>query len=421
MARSLRRDTRRRHARHRRRHRPRRHASRRTAGGHRSRRVRRTLLHRAGAAQEAGVPVSVLDTRSTTEQPTTVPARPAVRFGPFSTVFRPLGVTVNLALVAALFVLFCLEIGSGDYPMSIPEVVNVLLGGGTRAQRFIVTDLRLPRALVAALIGMALGLAGALTQSISRNALASPDILGITAGASAAAVSLIVLGGGGSFIGLLAILGIPLAALAGGIVTALAIYLLAWRKGVEGYRLILIGIGTNAMLIAVTQWLLISADINDASRAQVWLNGSLAAASWNQVWPLLAILGVIGAAALIGSFTLGALRLGDDNAASLGIRLQSSQALLLLAAVVLAAGATAAAGPVGFVALAAPQVAMRLVRSPGPPLVAAALCGAVLVVGSDLIARTLLPVELPVGIVTSALGGPFLLYLLVRNNRKVSA
>ncbi|SDI38674.1 iron complex transport system permease protein [Rhodococcus triatomae] len=365
--------------------------------------------------------MSVLDTRSTTEQPTTVPARPAVRFGPFSTVFRPLGVTVNLALVAALFVLFCLEIGSGDYPMSIPEVVNVLLGGGTRAQRFIVTDLRLPRALVAALIGMALGLAGALTQSISRNALASPDILGITAGASAAAVSLIVLGGGGSFIGLLAILGIPLAALAGGIVTALAIYLLAWRKGVEGYRLILIGIGTNAMLIAVTQWLLISADINDASRAQVWLNGSLAAASWNQVWPLLAILGVIGAAALIGSFTLGALRLGDDNAASLGIRLQSSQALLLLAAVVLAAGATAAAGPVGFVALAAPQVAMRLVRSPGPPLVAAALCGAVLVVGSDLIARTLLPVELPVGIVTSALGGPFLLYLLVRNNRKVSA
>jgi iron complex transport system permease protein len=139
------------------------------------------------------------------------------------------------------------------------------------------------------------------------------------------------------------------------------------------------------------------------------------------VWPVTIAVVLVGGYAVISSFTMGALRLGDDNAVSLGVRLQWSQARLLLMSVALAGIATAAAGPVGFVALAAPQVALRLERSAGPPLIASALSGAVLVVGSDVVARTILPVELPVGIVTSALGGPFLLYLLVRNNRKVSA
>ncbi|AOW92629.1 iron ABC transporter [Rhodococcus sp. WMMA185] len=350
-----------------------------------------------------------------------VPARPAFRLGAISLVLRPLAIAVNVALLVALFLLLCLHIGRGDYPMSIPEVSRVLFGGGTSAQNFIVMDLRLPRALTGAFIGMALGLAGAITQSIARNALASPDILGITSGASAAAVALIVLGGGGSFVGLLATVGIPLAALCGALLTAAVIYLLAWRAGVEGYRLILIGIGINAMLIAVTGWLLISADINDASRAQIWLNGSLGGASWDQMWPVAIAVAVIGGYAVVSSFTMGALRLGDDNAVSLGVRLQWSQARLLLIAVTLAGIATAAAGPIAFVALAAPQVALRLVRAAGPPLIASALTGAVLVVCSDVVARTVLPVELPVGIVTSALGGIFLMYLLVRNNRKVTA
>ena len=353
--------------------------------------------------------------------PRTVPSRRALRIGSFSLVYRPLAVSVCVALTAALFVLICLSVGRGDYPISIPDVISVLFGGGTKTQNLIVFDLRLPRSLTALFIGMALAIAGAITQTIARNSLASPDILGITAGSSAAAVALIVLGGGGSFVGVFAALGIPLAALAGGLLTAMVIYTLAWRKGVEGFRLILIGIGVNAMLVAATGWLLISADINDASRAQVWLNGSLNGATWNQMWPVAAAVVVVGGYAVIASFTMGALRLGEDNAASLGVRLQSSQAKLLLSSVALAAIATAAAGPVGFVALAAPQVAMRLVRSAGPPIVASALTGAVLVVGSDVIARTVLPVELPVGIVTSALGGPFLLYLLVRNNRKVTA
>jgi iron complex transport system permease protein len=332
---------------------------------------------------------------------------------------RPVMVLTTVLLAAALLLVMCVNIGRGDFPLSITAVLDVLLGGGSRIERFIVMDLRLPRSLTGLLVGAALGISGAITQSISRNALASPDILGITAGSSAAAVALIVLGGG-SFSGLLATLGLPLAALIGGLLTAIAIYALAWRKGVDGFRLILVGIAVNAMLTAVIGWLLISADINDVSRAQVWLNGSLNGADWAAVWPVAIAVVLVGGGTVVATFTLGALRLGDDNARSLGIRLQHSQAMMLFAAVALAAIATAAAGPIGFVALAAPQIALRVLRTPGPPIIASALLGGLLVVGSDLIARTILPVELPVGIVTSALGGPFLLYLLVRSNRKAS-
>nr|WP_206488744.1 iron chelate uptake ABC transporter family permease subunit [Rhodococcus sp. KRD162] len=327
-------------------------------------------------------------------------------------------VVTTVLLAAALVLIMCVNIGRGDFPLSIAQVLDVLLGGGSRIERFIVMDLRLPRSLTGLLVGAALGISGAITQSISRNSLASPDILGITAGSSAAAVALIVLGGGIG--GMLATVGLPIAALIGGVLTAIAIYTLAWRKGVDGFRLILVGIAVNAMLTAVIGWLLVSADINDVSRAQVWLNGSLNGANWSTVWPVAIAVVLVGGGTVVATFTLGALRLGDDNARSLGVRLQHSQAMMLLAAVGLAAIATAAAGPIGFVALAAPQIALRILRTPGPPIIGSALIGGVLVVSSDLIARTILPVELPVGIVTSALGGPFLLYLLVRSNRKAS-
>jgi iron complex transport system permease protein len=362
--------------------------------------------------------VSLIDDK--VELPTTVPSRPGFRVGPVSLVRRTTMVAITAGLLLAAFLLLCINIGRGDFAISVPTVAEILFGGGTKVERFIVMDLRLPRALTALLTGLALGISGAITQSILRNPLASPDLLGITAGASAAAVALIVLAGGGSFVGLLAVLGIPIAALIGGIATAVIIYALAWRGGVQGYRVVLIGIGFNAMLIAAIQWMLISADINDVARAQVWLNGSLNGSDWAQVWPVAIGVAVVGTIALISSFTLGALRLGDDNARSLGVRLQAGQATLLLAAVALASIATAAVGPIGFVALCAPQLALRMLRTAGPPILASGLVGAVLVVGSDVIARSILPVELPVGIVTSALGGPFLLYLLVRNNRKVS-
>lgn len=349
----------------------------------------------------------------------TVPGRPGLRVGPLSLVWRPGQVLVTALLAVALVVVFCLNIGRGDFPVAPMDVLAALTGQGERQTTFIVMELRLPRSLIGLLVGVGLGIAGAIMQSVSRNALASPDILGITQGASVAAVFLIL--GGGATSGAFAALGVPAAALVGGLVTALLIYVLAWRRGVDGFRLILIGIGVGAAMQALTSWMILRADINDVGRAQVWLTGSLNRAAWSQVAPTAWSIGIVSVIAVVGAFSLAIMRLGDDVARGLGQRLQGGRALLMLAAVILASVATAAAGPIGFVAFVAPQVALRLLRSPGPPIIASALCGAVLVVGGDLIARTVLPVELPVGIVTSAIGGPFLLYLLVRANRKASA
>lgn len=210
--------------------------------------------------------------------------------------------------------------------------------------------------------------------------------------------------------------GLSSAALLGGLGTGLLVYFLAWRRGVDGFRLILIGISVTAMMQAVTTWLLASADIRDVARAQVWLVGSLDNRTWDEVrvafWCTLVLLVVVAAVA----FPFKPMHLGDGVAAGLGVRFARVRAVLLLCAVLLAAVGVSAAGPVPFVALVAPQVAMRLVRWPTPPLIASGLVGALLLIGSDLIARAVLPIGLPVGVVTAVIGGPFLVYLLVRAN-----
>lgn len=324
-------------------------------------------------------------------------------------------------LISALAVLL-LAVGTarGDYPLPVSEVLGVLLGGGDEIQRLVVLELRLPRTLTGLLVGLALGMAGAITQSVARNPLASPDVLGITAGASAAAVALIVLGGGAAG-GVLGSLGLPLSALLGGFGAAGLVYLLAWRGGIDGFRLILVGIGVGAVLTAFTSYLLVRAEINDATQATVWLTGSLNGRSWQHVVPVGIAVVAVGIVALACAPALAALRLGTDTARAVGLRVQLAVGLLVLAAVALAAVATAAAGPIAFVAFVSPQIAMRLVGSAGPPMLAGGLVGAVVVLGSDLVARTVLPVELPVGIVTAVIGAPYLIHLLVRHNRKVSA
>lgn len=349
-----------------------------------------------------------------------VPGRRPLRVGPVSGVWRPRDVLVPAGLAVVVLVLLAANVGRGDFPLSVPEVLRILAGGGPDADRFVVLQLRLPRSLTGALVGLALGMSGAITQSIARNPLASPDILGVTAGAGAAAVALIVLGGGAAG-GLLGVLGLPVSALLGGILTALAVYALAWRRGIEGFRLVLVGIGVAAMLTSLTSYLLVRADITDASRATVWLTGSLNGRGWEHVVPVGVAVTVVGVAALVSTFSLGALRLGEESAQALGVRVQRGQARLLLMAVTLASVAVASAGPIGFVAFVAPQVAMRLVHSAGPPVLAGGLLGAALVVGSDVVSRTVLPVELPVGLVTAAIGAPYLLYLLVRRSREISA
>ncbi|GAA3691744.1 iron chelate uptake ABC transporter family permease subunit [Nonomuraea antimicrobica] len=344
---------------------------------------------------------------------------PGVRIGRASFVWRPWMVFVTLLLAAAAFLVFCRSIAVGDFPIGLPRVIATLVGRGERVDEFVIMDLRMPRALAGLVVGVALGVSGALTQSIARNPLASPDILGITGGASAVAVFLVTVSGGAAA-AIADSVGLSAAALAGGLGTGLLVYFLAWRRGINGLRLILIGISVSAVTQALTIWLLATADLRDVARAQAWLVGSLDDRSWGEVrvalWCALALIAVVSCVA----FHLRPLHFGDEVATGLGVRHSMVRAVLLLCAVLLAGVAVGAAGPVPFVALVAPQVAMRLTRYPTPPLVASGLVGALLLIGADLVARTALPLALPVGVVTAAIGGPFLVYLLVRANLKKS-
>ncbi|MFJ8752399.1 FecCD family ABC transporter permease [Streptomyces sp. NPDC102441] len=340
---------------------------------------------------------------------------PGVRLGQVSFVWRPWIVLVTLLLATATFLVFCLSIGVGDFPIGLSRVIATILGRGEQVDEFVIMDLRMPRALAGLLVGIALGVSGAITQSVARNPLASPDILGITGGAGAVAVFLVTVSGG-TAAAVVSTVGLSAAALAGGLGTGLLVYFLAWRRGIDGFRLILIGISVTAVMEAITTWLLTTADIRDVARAQVWLVGSLDNRSWDEVrvvfWCTLVLMAVVAGAA----FQFKPMHLGDEVAAGLGVRFSRVRAVLLLCAVLLAAAAVSAAGPVPFVALVAPQVAMRLARCPTPPLVASGLVGALLLIGADLTARSALPISLPVGVVTAAIGGPFLVYLLVRAN-----
>ncbi|MFC8077450.1 FecCD family ABC transporter permease [Streptomyces sp. NPDC057307] len=343
------------------------------------------------------------------------PVAPGARLGGLSFVWRPWMVLVTLLLTGATFLVFCVSIGVGDFPIGLPQVVATLFGRGEQVDQFVIMDLRMPRALAGLVVGIALGVSGAITQAVARNPLASPDILGITWGAGAVAVFLVTVSSG-TTAAVVSSVGLSAAALAGGLGTGLLVYFLAWRRGIDGFRLILIGISVSAVMQAITTWLLVQADIRDVARAQVWLVGSLDNRSWDDVrvalWCTVVLMAVVAAAA----FQFKPLHLGDEVAAGLGVRYSMVRAVLLLCAVLLAAVAVSAAGPVAFVALVAPQVAMRLVRCPTPPLVASGLVGALLLIGADLIARAALPITLPVGVVTAAIGGPFLVYLLVRAN-----
>ncbi len=304
-----------------------------------------------------------------------------------------------------------LLIGTGDFPMSASDVLRSLAGQGTEGQEFIVTELRLPRVLVGLLVGASLGIGGALFQSISRNPLGSPDILGLGQGATAGALTVIVLFSGSAN-------QVALGALAGGLLTGTAIYVLAWKRGVHGYRLVLVGIGVSAVVTAVNGYLLTKSDIVDAARAVVWMTGSLDGRDWDQVWPLLALCAVLVPVVLANSRALRMTEMGDDVSNALGVRVERLRLVLMLSAVLLTASATAAAGPVSFVALTAPQLARRLTRSPGPNLVASMCMGAALLVLADFVSQRAFGAEqLPVGVVTGGVGGVYLLWLLVTERR----
>jgi iron complex transport system permease protein len=342
--------------------------------------------------------------------------RRTVRIGGLSATYRRRQLVVPVLLLVVLVLVSAVSLGRGDFPISVAEVLRALAGLGDHTQRFIVLQLRAPRIVVAVLVGIALGVSGALIQTFARNPLASPDVLGVTGGAAVGAVAVIVLGGsaaGGLFGGL----GIPAAALAGGLLMAFLVFSLAWNQGIDGYRLVLIGIGLSAMAQAVVQYLLTRSVIQDAAVANVWITGSLNGRGWDQALPLAIALVVLLPASIALSRVLGVLQFGDETARALGVRVPLAQAAAVVVAVGLAAFAVSAAGPIQFVALVVPQIAVRLAGGSRPPLLASGLLGALLVVTSDLIARTVLPATFPVGVVTAVLGAPYLLWLLVRGRR----
>ncbi|MEU3827344.1 iron chelate uptake ABC transporter family permease subunit [Streptomyces sp. NPDC029080] len=331
--------------------------------------------------------------------------------GGLSVRLDPRALAVVALLLAAAGAAGVALIGTGDAKIPAADVLRTLAGNGTAYQDFIVNELRLPRVLVGLLVGASLGLGGALFQSVSRNPLGSPDVLGLSQGSTAGALVVIVLLSGSAA-------QVTVGALAGGLVTGLAIYVLAWKQGVHGYRLVLVGIGVNAIMTAVNGYLLTKADLVDATRAVVWMTGTLAGRDWEQVWPLLGLCAVLVPVVLANARGLRMMEMGDDVANALGVRVQRVRLLLMVSAVLLTAAATAAAGPVSFVALTAPQLARRLTRSPGPNLVPSLCMGAALLVAADWASQRVFGADqLPVGVVTGVLGGAYLLWLLVAERR----
>lgn len=334
--------------------------------------------------------------------------RPAVAVGRRRRGRRRATATLVLALLVLTVAATALMVGDTLY--SPGEVLRVILGQAVPGASFTVGELRLPRVAEGLVTGAAFGLGGVTFQTMLRNPLAAPDVIGISSGAGAAAVvGIVVLDLSASGASALAVV----AALA----TAAVITLLSSRGGIADTRLILVGIGVAAMLDSVIAYVLLRAAKSDLQVVMRWLTGSLNNASWEQLAPVLAALAVAGPVLASQSRGLGLLRLGDDGAAALGVPVQRVRVLSILAAVALVAFATAAAGPIAFVAFLAGPIAARVVGPGGPLLLPAALTGALLVLAADLTGETLFGTRYPVGVVTGALGAPFLLWLLIRSQR----
>lgn len=335
-----------------------------------------------------------------------------VRTQSFSLRLRVRAIAVCTVLGAAIAGLIIWSTMVGDFPLSASAVIEAILGDESDDAEFIVQTLRLPRALTGVLVGAALGMSGAVFQSLTRNPLGSPDIIGFQQGAAVGAVLMIVNGEPSAW-------GIALGAVAGGLVTSLAVYLLAFKRGtVSPARLVLVGIGAGFTAAAVTDFLITRAEIYDVQRAAVWLTGSLNGRSWEHVRTAGLALLVLTPVVIVSQRNLDRLELGDDTAAAIGVKVGRAKLTLVLAGVGLAALGVAAAGPIAFVAFVAGPTARRLTHSPGAAVIPSAFVGATLTVGADLAARRLLaPTELPVGILTAVIGGPYLLWLLVRGAR----
>ena len=313
------------------------------------------------------------------------------------------------ALFAAAVLAGVLSLFLGAVELPASAVWQTLRGHGTDGMEFVVYTVRFPRTLTAAGVGACLGISGALFQRLARNPLASPDIIGFETGAATGALlAIIVFGGAGFAVGAGAVLM--------GLVTAIVVYLLAYKRGIHSYRLILVGIGLAAVLVAINDYLIIKADIFDAQRAIAWLIGSLNGRDWGHVQVVWLALLLLGPVSMLLGRHLALLEMGNDVAESLGVRAGRSQPAVMVCGVMLASIAVVVAGPIAFIALVAPQIAFRATGSAGLTILPAACTGAMLLTAADVLVRSL-PIELPVGVVTALVGAPYLIWLFVRTAR----
>lgn len=315
---------------------------------------------------------------------------------------------------AMLLLEFIATLMIGQTVTPFGDVLKVLLGETVPGASFAVGQLRLPRAVMALLAGASFGLGGAAFQTMLRNPLASPDIIGITSGASAAAVfAIVVLSMSGPAVSIFAIVS--------GLGVALAVYALSAKNGVAGPRLILVGIGVSAMLESMIAYVLARAPAFSLQEAMRWLTGSLNGAQLSQALPVAVSLMVFGGILLAKSRDLEAMRTGEDTATALGVSVGLTRILVIVSAVGLIATATAVTGPIAFVAFLAGPIAARSIGRRGSVLLPAALIGAALVLTGDFVGQFLLPGRYPVGVVTGALGAPYLIILIIRVNRNGGA
>ncbi|MDK9358628.1 iron-enterobactin ABC transporter permease [Lelliottia sp. V106_10] len=317
-----------------------------------------------------------------------------------------------LLLVAASLLITVWSLRSGAVTLDFSQVFNALTGSAPRNITMVVTEWRLPRVVMAILVGAALGVSGAIFQSLLRNPLGSPDVMGFNTGAWSGVLVAMVLFGQH-------LTAIAFAAMAGGILTSLVVWLLAWRNGIETFRLIIIGIGIRAMLMAFNTWLLLHASLETSLSAGLWNAGSLNGLTWAKTLPATPIIALMMVCAWLLVRRMRLLEMGDDSACALGVSVERSRLTLMLVAVVLTAASTAIAGPISFIALVAPHIARRISGTARWGLTQSALCGALLLLAADLCAQQLfMPYQLPVGVVTVSLGGIYLIVLLVQESRK---
>jgi len=322
---------------------------------------------------------------------------------------RALTLAAIAAVIVAALVVWAVTLGSFTIPFR--DVILAILGRGTDDTEMVVRSLRLPRILSAVMVGAALAVSGTIFQGIARNPLVSPDIIGINTGATLLAMSAIIFGFGSALV--------PVAAFVGALVTAVTIYLLSWKNGISTNRLILVGIGVGAVVSAGSTYLTVKFPVEIVRPAVVWSMGSFYATTWSDVVLLAISLAILLPLSILLMESLRTLQFGDIMTRSLGVSLERTRLMLMVVGCALAAISVSLAGPIGFVALIVPHMARMIAGPPtGSVLLFTSLLGSIMLLASDIVAQHMLPVTLPVGVITGAVGAPYFLFLLYRSNQR---